>query len=66
MQDRSESTSESVVRTPDRVLASFPAGHPRGDLPAEESARQHTANGTPATVVMDIQRDEFLVVRWAA
>lgn len=50
----------------DRVLDSFPAGHPRGARPAEERAIELSAAGTPATVVMDIRTDQFLVVRWAA
>jgi hypothetical protein len=44
------------------VLQGFPAGGPRGSLPAEEFARARRAEGTPAEVVMDLDRDQFLVV----
>ncbi|QQM45160.1 hypothetical protein [Streptomyces liliifuscus] len=44
------------------ILADFPAGGPRGSWPAEEAAQQLRQAGTPATVVMDIDRDLFLVV----
>ena len=44
------------------VLAEFPAGHPRGQFPAEEKARELTESGTPATVRQDIDRDVFIVV----
>ncbi|WP_020138563.1 hypothetical protein [Streptomyces sp. 351MFTsu5.1] len=45
-----------------KVLERFPAGSPRGSWPAEEYAAQRRAQGEPATVVMDIQSDAFLVV----
>lgn len=44
-----------------RVLERFPAGHPRGSKPAEEFAAAQTAAGTPATIVMDLACDEFVV-----
>lgn len=44
------------------VLAESPASHPRGSWPAEEKAAELTAAGTPATVVMDLDTDKFLVV----
>ncbi|MET9190125.1 hypothetical protein ABZX63_33400 [Streptomyces tendae] len=44
------------------ILARFPAGGPRGSRPAEEKADQLTKAGTPATVVMDLDSDRFLVV----
>ena len=44
------------------VLAEFPAGGPRGSWPAEEKAQQLRQAGTPATVVQDIDSDQFLVV----
>lgn len=45
------------------ILADFPAGGPRGSRPAEERAQQLTSQGQPATVVMDLPSDRFLVVR---
>lgn len=45
-----------------QVLASFPAGGPRGSWPAEEKAQQLREQGQPAEVVMDIPSDKFLVV----
>ncbi|MFG3127401.1 hypothetical protein ACGFZU_06825 [Streptomyces tendae] len=44
------------------ILDDFPAGGPRGSRPAEEKAQQLTAAGRPATVVMDLDSDRFLVV----
>ena len=44
------------------VLERFPAGAPRGSWPAEEYAAQRRAEGEPATVVMDLRTDAFLVV----
>lgn len=44
------------------ILAEFPAGGPRGSWTAEEKAAELTASGTPATVVMDLPTDRFLVV----
>ncbi|MEV5847039.1 MULTISPECIES: hypothetical protein [unclassified Streptomyces] len=45
-----------------RVLQRFPAGAPRGSWPAEEYAAECRALGEPATVVMDLRTDAFLVV----
>ncbi|MFE9286666.1 hypothetical protein [Streptomyces olivaceus] len=44
------------------ILADFLAGNPRGSWPAEEKAAELTASGTPATVVMSLADDAFLVV----
>jgi hypothetical protein len=44
------------------ILADFPAGGPRGSWPAEEKAAELTAQGQPATVRMDLDRDRFVVV----
>jgi hypothetical protein len=44
------------------VLQRFPAGGPRGSLPAEEFARARRDEGTPAEVVMDLDLDLFLVI----
>ncbi|MGW2211689.1 hypothetical protein [Streptomyces sp. NPDC001781] len=44
------------------VLERFPAGSPRGSWPAEEYAAARRAEGEPATVVMDLKSDAFLVV----
>jgi hypothetical protein len=45
-----------------KVLQRFSAGAPRGSWPAEEYAAQRRAEGQPATVVMDLESDAFLVV----
>jgi hypothetical protein len=45
-----------------KVLERFPAGAPRGSWPAEEYAARRRAEGEPATVVMDLESDAFLVV----
>ncbi|MFE9609844.1 hypothetical protein [Streptomyces sp. NPDC006012] len=45
-----------------KVLERFPAGSPRGSWPAEECAARRRARGEPATVVMDLKSDAFLVV----
>ncbi|MFE2486011.1 hypothetical protein ACFXGR_22475 [Streptomyces mirabilis] len=45
------------------ILASTPAGHPRGHFPAEEQAEQFRQAGIPVTVVMDQPTDRFLVVK---
>ncbi|MBT2411396.1 hypothetical protein J7I94_12575 [Streptomyces sp. ISL-12] len=45
-----------------KVLERFPAGAPRGSWPAEEFAAARRAQGEPATVVMDLKSDAFLVV----
>lgn len=71
MKDRTRSSVKASAPTqstdnPSRVLAAFPAGHPRGQYPAQERADEYIESGTPATVVMDIRTDEYLVVRWAA
>lgn len=44
------------------VLASTQAGHPRGSWPAEEQAQTFRDQGIPASVVQDINSDQFLVV----
>ena len=44
------------------ILAEFPAGGPRGSWPAEEKAAELRDQGQPATVVMDLPSDSFLVV----
>jgi hypothetical protein len=44
------------------IFDRVPASHPRGSHPAEEKAAVLTASGTPATVVMDLDTDSFLVV----
>ncbi len=44
------------------ILDSFPAGSPRGSWPAEERAQQLREQGQPATVVMNLDSDRFLVV----
>ncbi|WP_369241607.1 hypothetical protein AB5J56_42990 [Streptomyces sp. R21] len=45
-----------------KVLGRFSAGAPRGSWPAEEYAARRRAEGEPATVVMDLESDAFLVV----
>lgn len=45
-----------------RILAESPAGHPRGQFPAEEQAQQFRDNGIPVTVVMHQPTDRFLVI----
>jgi hypothetical protein len=45
-----------------KVLASFPAGAPRGQWPAESFAAEQRRNGVPARVVMDLVSDRFLVI----
>lgn len=44
------------------VLERFPAGGPRGSLPAEEFAAARRCEGMAAEVVMDLEQDAFLVV----
>ncbi|MDQ0809859.1 hypothetical protein QFZ63_001573 [Streptomyces sp. B3I7] len=44
------------------ILDEFPAGGPRGSWPAEERATELRDQGQPATVVMDLPSDSFLVV----
>ncbi|MGW1469084.1 hypothetical protein ACWCPT_32650 [Streptomyces sp. NPDC002308] len=44
------------------VLEQFPAGGPRGSRPAEEFAAARRGEGLAAEVVMDLDRDAFLVV----
>lgn len=44
------------------ILESFPAGAPRGVWPAEDYAAAQQREGIPATVVMDLETDSFLVV----
>ncbi|MFI1467697.1 hypothetical protein [Streptomyces wuyuanensis] len=45
-----------------KVVEAFPAGGPRGSWPAEECAARRRERGVSATVVMDLERDVFLVV----
>ncbi|MEU3791382.1 hypothetical protein [Streptomyces fructofermentans] len=45
-----------------KVLERFPAGAPRGSWTAEEYAARCRTEGRPATVVMDLPSDDFLVV----
>ncbi|MFI2207651.1 hypothetical protein ACH47Z_44820 [Streptomyces sp. NPDC020192] len=45
-----------------QVFDSFSAGNPRGSWPAEERAHELREQGQPATVVMDMDTDRFLVV----
>ncbi|SNX56277.1 hypothetical protein SAMN06272735_0724 [Streptomyces sp. TLI_55] len=54
--------SEVIAPMGAKVLERFPAGSPRGSWPAEEYAAQRRAQGEPATVVMDLKSDAFLVV----
>ncbi|MFF5499310.1 hypothetical protein [Streptomyces aquilus] len=54
--------SEVIAAMGAKVLERFPAGAPRGSWPAEEYAAQRRAQGEPATVVMDLKSDAFLVV----
>ncbi|MFD4622198.1 hypothetical protein [Streptomyces sp. NPDC058475] len=49
-----------------KVLERFPAGAPRGSWTAEEYAARRRTEGQPATVVMDLPSDAFLVVVPAA
>jgi hypothetical protein len=44
------------------ILDRVPAGNPRGSWPAEEKAAELRSQGQPATVVMDLDSDSFLVV----
>ncbi|MFG3346258.1 hypothetical protein ACGF1Z_14490 [Streptomyces sp. NPDC048018] len=44
------------------VLEWFPAGGPRGSLPAEEFAHARREEGLAARVVMDLAADAFLVI----
>ncbi|MEV3928954.1 MULTISPECIES: hypothetical protein [unclassified Streptomyces] len=44
------------------VIEQFPAGGPRGARPAEEFAAARRGEGMAAEVVMDLERDAFLVV----
>ncbi|MFI8521979.1 hypothetical protein ACIGEZ_29815 [Streptomyces sp. NPDC085481] len=44
------------------VLERFPAGGPRGSLPAEEFASARRDEGLAARVVMDLETDAFLVI----
>jgi hypothetical protein len=59
-QDRTQ--VPTVAPTSDTtVLETFPAGAPRGSWPAEEFAARRRAEGIPATVVMDLTTDQFVV-----
>jgi hypothetical protein len=53
---------EVTALTGAKVLERFPAGSPRGSWPAEEYAAARRAAGEPATVVMDLKSDAFLVI----
>ena len=70
--DRRAHEAGSYVRTtptpkPSRtVLESFPAGHPRGQWPAESFAAEKRREGVPARVVMDLASDSYLVIVEAA
>ncbi|MEU1126148.1 hypothetical protein ABZ371_21935 [Streptomyces sp. NPDC005899] len=44
------------------VLEQFPAGGPWGSKPAEDFAAARRGEGVAAEVVMDLDRDAFLVV----
>ncbi|MFF0009614.1 hypothetical protein ACFYQT_40170 [Streptomyces tibetensis] len=55
--DVQNGTTESTIT----VLETFPAGAPRGSWPAEEYAAARRAEGIPATVVMDLATDTFVV-----
>jgi hypothetical protein len=59
MQNRSGHQSDTAHTT--TVLERFPAGGPRGSWPAEEYAAARRAEGQPATVVMNLTTDEYLV-----
>ncbi|MFD6416832.1 hypothetical protein [Streptomyces sp. NPDC060194] len=45
-----------------KILETFPAGEPRGCRAAEDYAAQRQREGVPASVVMDMETDSFLVV----
>jgi hypothetical protein len=57
--DNVPSVSSSTGRT---VLERFPAGGPYGSWPADRFAHDRRMAGEPATVVMDLRTDSFLVV----
>lgn len=59
---RDTATAEVAAAMGAKVLERFPAGSPRGSWPAEEYAARRRAQGEPATVVMDLKSDAFLVV----
>jgi len=44
------------------VLERFPAGAPRGSWPAEEFAAEQRRQGVPASTVMDLATDSYLVI----
>jgi hypothetical protein len=50
-----------VAHPTTRILETFPAGGPRGSWPAEEYAARRRAEGIPATVVMNLATDTFVV-----
>lgn len=60
-QDRTPTVSTLPSRPAPVVLGRFPAGGPYGNKPAETFAAQLRAEGTPATVTMDLATDDFLV-----
>lgn len=45
-----------------KVLERFPAGEPRGSRAAEDFAARQQREGVPATIVMDLESDDFLVI----
>ncbi|MFE9928836.1 hypothetical protein [Streptomyces sp. NPDC005533] len=55
-------SQEVVTVLGTKVLDSFPAGDPYGSWPAEEYAARCRERGERATVVMDLDKDAFLVV----
>ncbi|MFD0555338.1 hypothetical protein ACFQ0X_43770 [Streptomyces rectiviolaceus] len=59
-------SAEDSKQPNDRVLERFPAGGARGSWPADEFAADRRREGIPATVVMDLATDAFLVVKAVA
>lgn len=51
-----------AVKPARTVLERFPAGAPRGQWPAESFAAEQRRQGVPASVVMDLASDSFLVI----
>jgi hypothetical protein len=52
----------TTATQPRTVLECFPVGSPHGSWPTEEFAHARRLEGQPATVVMDLIEDAFLVV----
>ncbi|CAM5416505.1 hypothetical protein GCM10010329_85770 [Streptomyces spiroverticillatus] len=46
----------------EEILQSFPAGSPQAARRADDYARACRREGMPATVVMDLETDSFLVL----